>query len=527
MNILLDPILEQIGRYPTTPRQRIACVGLSIADSNQKSWTVFQSLLKIRTREVFPLFTIAGNLKVFELRTCCKTHCSFLLFSLWTLDNCYNLKLCLFAAGKSPTKSKSREKLSLSPKKGVAVSPVKVLNTNTSTARRPNFCVYCGENKSNNIRAHLESKHHCEEEMKVALDAKTPLDDTETRRRINALVVQGNEKHNKLVLDSKAGLILPARRSKASRRDVLIQCRHCNLMMAPKNSHRHKKMCKVKMTKSPQKYMRQSSPSKKAKVVNVKLINSTAKYPKGLATDYAEIVRRILHNMRDKDKEVENFLNRDDQIIAEIVKSFVTEAEGSNNYLPIVRRQIRLLMTLVKAFETDPSIAGKVIQLRDIVRRENWQGNNTNRPEIGSLDRIIEIIIKLAGGNEKSCDFMRPNDVMSYSSIIRQLVNAVMFSRLDDENDRAYWNNECQQLLFYLDSKKWSRYTTKRAGAQKRRNEKINKIYVDMDDLALYNDLLASRNMLPRAPIIEEGQEEHQECLPEVGKAPLTAVWFL
>jgi len=197
--------------------------------------------------------------------------------------------------------------------------------------------------------------------------------------------------------------------------------------------------------------------------------------------------------MRDPDKEIENFLNRDDDMIAEMVKGFITDHEGSNNYLPIVRRQIRLLMALVKMFESDTSIAGQVKGLRDLIRREIWQGTTENRPNIGSLDRITEIVIELAGGSENSPEFKKPNDVMSYSSMLRQLVNCVMFSRLIDESQRPYWEHECEQFSRYIDSKKWSRFTTKRAGAQKRSNDKINKIYVDTDDLALYNAMLENQ----------------------------------
>jgi hypothetical protein len=388
-------------------------------------------------------------------------------------------------------KCKGHDPLPLTPKKRVKASPVKVFTTSDdSTGRKPNFCFYCDENKSNNIRVHLESKHSSEEEMQKAHDT---LDKEYTKKMINALVTLGNQKHNKLVLENKAGILLPAKRSKTTRRDVLMQCFRCNKMLSPKHFNRHQKKCKIRKAPStPQKYMRQSSPSKKAAVVNVKGINLTAKNPQGLASNYAETVRLILHNMRDPDKEIENFLNRDDDVIAEMVQSFVTDHEGSNNYFPIVRRQIRLLMGLVKAFESDPSIAGQVTKLRDLIRREIWQGNEVNRPNIGSMDRVTEIVVELSGGTENGVDFQKPNDVMSYSSILRQLIHCVRFSRLGDGSDRPYWEHECDQFLNYIDSKKWSRYTTKRAGAQKRRNQKINKIYVDLDDLALYKSRLES-----------------------------------
>jgi hypothetical protein len=67
-SICFDPLLRKCGRMEITQSQKIACVGLTSADANQKSWIVFQNLLKKHTREVFSLSTIAGNLKVFQFQ---------------------------------------------------------------------------------------------------------------------------------------------------------------------------------------------------------------------------------------------------------------------------------------------------------------------------------------------------------------------------------------------------------------------------------------------------------------------------
>jgi len=57
----LDQMLKKCGRFEILTTQKVACIGLTMVDANEKSWTVFQTLLKIRTREVFALSTIAGK----------------------------------------------------------------------------------------------------------------------------------------------------------------------------------------------------------------------------------------------------------------------------------------------------------------------------------------------------------------------------------------------------------------------------------------------------------------------------------
>jgi hypothetical protein len=374
--------------------------------------------------------------------------------------------------------------LDLSPLKAVHRSPIKVVTTDEKK-RKPHYCLYCSEDKSSNIWQHLRLKHKNEAEVIAANEAK---DRMTKSAMFGKLIARGDEKHNMATISKVAGNVVPAKRSAAingGRRSRLVKCHYCVKYFNFNNfNKRHLRKCKAKYSNSPLK----KSPQK-GTVMNLSDISNASNLNLPVsksASAHLKNVKFILHRMKDKNKDIENFLYRPDETIVCYVQLIFILQESGNNKLPIIRRNIRLMYNLMENFSKDPAVGSEVVKLRDICRRSVWQGTTENMPDFSAPDRIVSIVLELCGGDANSPTFQKPNDIMSYSSMLRQLATEVKYTRFASNEERIKWVEECDGLIGYLDSLRWRNYTTRRAGLQKRNEQKLQKIFVDADDLAKY-----------------------------------------
>lgn len=382
--------------------------------------------------------------------------------------------------------------LQLSPVKIAKESPIKVNFISNKTERKPNYCLYCGLNKSNNIRQHLLSKHSSEKEMKVASESSK-----EEKSKIwSSIVRRGNEKHNQTVIDTKAGALLPAKRSRVKKRPALIKCEICSLMFARNHFFtRHLPLCKKKNAEAIALALKEASAASAqteltGTLVDVRQLNIAAKSLRELKGSYGTTARKILNGMRDKEKKIEEFLCLDDRTVRQMVKDFSLDHESGNNKLQILRKQVRLLHGLYSAFKNHPEISSSSdFKLQDIVRRKVWQGDNEERVEL-NVDRIVSVILDLCGGTEESNRFERPNDVMSLTSMVRKIAVTVKFTMGYSQAETEFWNVESTHMVDYLSSRRYRGFTTNRAGLQKRLEEKLQKIHIEPEDFVLYCDFL-------------------------------------
>lgn len=370
--------------------------------------------------------------------------------------------------------------------------------------------MYCGLNKSNNIRQHLAAKHFSEEEMKKASQSSKE----EKSKILSSIVRRGNEKHNQTVIDKKSGALLPAKRSRVTKRPALIKCEICSLMLARNHFFtRHLPKCKEKHAEEIALALKEASAASVATeltgtLVDVRKLNIAAKSLQELKGSYGKTARHILNGMRDKDKKYEEFLCLDDRTVRQMVMDFSLDHESGNNKLQILRKQIRLLHGLYDAFKNHPEMSSSSdFKLQDIVRRKVWQGDNEDRVESG-VERIISVILFLCGGSEDSNRFERPNDVMALTSMVRKIAFTVMFSMGYSEADTIFWTAEGNHLVAYLENRRYRGYTTNRAGLQKRLEEKLQKIHIEPEDFVLYCDYLEDNCTMLYEKLIKNVQTE-------------------
>ncbi|XP_065335427.1 uncharacterized protein LOC135936517 isoform X2 [Cloeon dipterum] len=365
--------------------------------------------------------------------------------------------------------------LQLSPYKKMKSTPIKLLAL-ASGVKKKQYCYFCGKNYGGNIWRHLREFHRNEPLIKDKF-AENP-NKEQLKVFFKELVLLGNGQHNAAVMQYKQGTLVPARRTQSGTVHKTNLCPYCSTLHTSRNFRRHLQACRVR---------REEEEKVPEPAVDIHNINRIEKLRANLDPSYTSAVDKILMNMRDK--RIASFIVTDDALVIRVVKNFGLQQETGNNGVQISRRNIRLLHALYTGFKEHPEIPGLVNSLRDICKRSVWQGLPSNRPA-SKTDRILEVIHMICGGGENKTDFHRPNDVMTLSSLVRQVASELQQERFEEDKDRTVWVEECRLLIEYLGTKRFRMYTTTRAAKQKKSNEKLHKTHVSPDDLMLYNNHL-------------------------------------
>ncbi|XP_065342418.1 uncharacterized protein LOC135941083 [Cloeon dipterum] len=387
--------------------------------------------------------------------------------------------------------------LTLSPHKKVKTTPVKILAL-AAGVKKNQYCYFCGKNFRGNIMRHLRLGHMQEPEIQDLYAAKPSAE--RMRAFFSELRLLGNEQHNATVLQCRQGTLVPSRRSQTASVRTTNKCPYCLTLHTSRNFKRHLQICRTR---------RGVEAREPAPPVDLLELNRIEQLRTNLDQSYTVAVDKILNNMRDK--RIASFIITDDQLVIRVVKNFGLQQETGNNGVQISRRNIRLLYALYTAFKVHAEIPGLVTSLRDICKRSVWQGLPSNRPA-SKTDRIIEVIHTICGGEENRVDFKRPNDVMTLSSLIRQVASELQQERFEDEAERKLWTEECRLLIEYLETKRYRIYTTTRAAKQKKNSEKLHKTHVSPHDLQLYNAHLEGMCSYHHIHLQKAKKESEFEC---------------
>ncbi|CAB3388610.1 Hypothetical predicted protein [Cloeon dipterum] len=379
------------------------------------------------------------------------------------------------AAGSRKFNAMGGSCLQLSPYKKLKTTPIKLLALTTG-AKKKQYCYFCSRNYGGNIWRHLRESHRNEPLVKAKLAEKPTKE--QLKMFYGELRLLGNGQHNDAVMQYKQGILIPARRTQSATVRKTNLCPYCKTIHTSRNFRRHLQACRGR---------RGEEEKEPEPAVDIHDINRMEKLRVNLDPNYTLAVEKILMNMRDKS--IASFIITDDALVIRVVKNFGLQQESGNNGVQISRRNIRLLYALYTGFKEHPEIPGLVNSLRDICKRSVWQGLPSNRPA-SKTDRILEVIHTICGGDENKVDFQRPNDVMTLSSLVRQVASELQQERFEEQQDRMVWVEECRLLIEYLGTKRFRMCTTTRAAKQKKSNEKLHKTHVSPDDLKLYNEHL-------------------------------------
>lgn len=198
-------------------------------------------------------------------------------------------------------------------------------------------CLYCGKLYSKMAR-HLESKHNNEIEVGKALAYKKG--SRERKNELHQLLHRGDFKHNKSVIDSKNGFLIPARRQSITDNiDKFTTCEECFGLFLKKDLWRHKKNCVALSTTS-------RGPKKN---VNLLLLSAT----EGGDDSESDFQEKILKTMS---SDRISLLCRNDSVIVQFGKNLFSKFLDQPHQFQYIKQKMREIGRFLNEMKNESEI---------------------------------------------------------------------------------------------------------------------------------------------------------------------------
>jgi hypothetical protein len=353
--------------------------------------------------------------------------------------------------------------------------------TTEDSNRIPNVCPWCLCHIKSSLKDHIVSKHHKGHILQDDYIKMKKEDPQRFSTEMSKLNKQGRLRHNLRALELKDRKIIPARRAsktkadKTKLRESLVWCTLCRTVLNKKGLRdTHLKVCSAK--KSLQ--LTKDNTLEITRTAEL-LLEPEAVTMQRLLKDKSLAFQEVLFDLTKDRLAITNFVVND-PVAHALLDRLTINGSGKNFWKTGVRKRLRVLFytwRYCKAVYGD-----KVRDVMDMLDYSLW-----HEPQADGHSFLINCLYEVCGYDPKTKTFKLYNDVMTFSSVLKEYSNIIEFQmhhRNPEERLRHMTNGNL--LTAYLHSDAWKCYTVRLAARQKAKKLNFKTVMVPVKDYITY-----------------------------------------